>query len=885
MITDQDILLRISNAVETKKLDLSGLGITTIPEQVFELSDLRSLSLKSNLLTELPREICKLSNLRLLNLRSNRLQSLPSEIGNLTQLVQLNLSKNRFDKFPLEILTLTALQNLYLNRCPIHELPEEISNLINLKTLYLQRCQLSHLPESIVSLPLSDLHIDSNKIIGLPANISEFKQLRVLTAIKNNLEELPEGITKIKTLSNVKADKNPLRKPPIEVCGRGIKAIRQYFTDLKVQGEDYIYEAKLILVGEPAAGKTTLAEKLLNPDYKLNPTEPMTKGIEVKEWEFPYNNEISFRANVWDFGGQEIMHATHRYFLTERSLYLLVADNRKEDTDFYYWLKMIELFSSSSPVLIVLNEKHDYKKYVSTDILQSFACIKGVLSVNLSDNRGLSDLTKAIQQHITTLPHVGKEPIPRTWVKVRRDLEIENKDYISRASYLNICYQLGVENQIQALRISEFLHDLGVILHFQKDRLLRNTVILNTSWATEAVYMILFDEKIIKNNGRFDNTNLEELWSSPEYIDKHADLLQLMIKFELCYEIGHSQEYIIPQLLPEKPKDYTWNDKENLLFQYLYAFMPKGIISRLIVRMNRYIFDELQWKSGVVIKIDGAIAEIKEDYFQRILKIRIAGQDSSECLAIIRKELREIHESFEADDLVDEMVPCICIECKNSNRPHFYKYEVLKKYASKDKMIITCDKSIEDVSVRELLSGIIDEGMSNALQFLGNIRGTLFEQVVEKLLTLIYPSTNIERGRKLKEVSNEIEEEYEFDFIITNQRQREIIIVEVKGQYKDKKIKLGDYNTKNTVQWFFGRTFPFAKKVLPNPNNFTFKACYITSADFEDDALEFLESQNKSRLKSSLLDVFYGSTKLLELLNNYGLTNEVKDLKRYFSRR
>jgi hypothetical protein len=32
---------------------------------------------------------------------------------------------------------------------------------------------------------------------------------------------------------------------------------------------------------------------------------------------------------IWDFGGQEIQHSTHQFFLTTRSLYLLVVDARK----------------------------------------------------------------------------------------------------------------------------------------------------------------------------------------------------------------------------------------------------------------------------------------------------------------------------------------------------------------------------------------------------------------------------------------------------------------------------------------------------------------------------------------------------------------------------
>ena len=72
----------------------------------------------------------------------------------------------------------------------------------------------------------------------------------------------------------------------------------------------------------------------------------------------------NFRVNLWDFGGQEIYHATHQFFLTKRSLYTIVADSRKEDTDFNYWLNIVELLGGDSPVLIIKNEKQDRERQI-----------------------------------------------------------------------------------------------------------------------------------------------------------------------------------------------------------------------------------------------------------------------------------------------------------------------------------------------------------------------------------------------------------------------------------------------------------------------------------------------------------------------------------------
>ena len=54
------------------------------------------------------------------------------------------------------------------------------------------------------------------------------------------------------------------------------------------QDYEYVFEAKLILVGEPEAGKTSLVKKLLDPESPLNKEEPLTKGIDIMQWIFPY---------------------------------------------------------------------------------------------------------------------------------------------------------------------------------------------------------------------------------------------------------------------------------------------------------------------------------------------------------------------------------------------------------------------------------------------------------------------------------------------------------------------------------------------------------------------------------------------------------------------
>ncbi len=62
--------------------------------------------------------------------------------------------------------------------------------------------------------------------------------------------------------------------------------------------DDTLYEAKLIIIGEAGAGKTTLVKKLQYPAYPINPAEPSTEGIDVAEWHFDL--DLSGFSNLTD---------------------------------------------------------------------------------------------------------------------------------------------------------------------------------------------------------------------------------------------------------------------------------------------------------------------------------------------------------------------------------------------------------------------------------------------------------------------------------------------------------------------------------------------------------------------------------------------------------
>jgi len=720
--------LEIVQLTNLQSLSFGSNELSFLPPQIVQLTNLQSLYMGANVLSALPPKIAQLTNLQTLDLRVNQLSILPPEIVQLTNLHTLVLWNNQLSALPPEIVQLTNLHTLNLTNNQLSALPPEIGQLTNLQTLSLSGNQLSALPPEIGQLTnLQLLNLRSNQLSALPLEIGQLTNLHTLGLSNNQLSALPPGIGQLTKLKKLDLRRNPVPIPP-EILGS--KRLHQdpgdvneildfYFRIQDPNDTEPLYEAKFLIVGEGGAGKTSLAKKIKDESYKLQSDEESTEGIDVIQWGFTHNGN-DFRVNIWDFGGQEIYHQTHQFFLTERSLYALVADTRKENTDFYWWLKVVELLSDNSPVLIIKNEKQDRLCEVNERQLRGeFKNLKEALATNLANNRGLPEIKDAIEQYITRLPHVGTL-LPKLWVRVRSALENYSRNYISFEEYCQLCKLNNLADRKDMLRLSRYLHDLGVCLHFQDDSTLKNWVILKPEWGTTAVYKVLDNDTVKKNLGCFTQDELKDIWNDNEYADMRDELLQLMMRFKLCYPIpNRSSNYIAPQLLDINQPEYTWDENNNLILRYKYEFMPKGILTRFIVETHPWIEQQnLVWRSGVVLNKDQSRAEVIEHYNQKEIKICVAGNRKKELLGVVTHELEKIHRSFERLQY-ETLVPCNCKKCEGSQSPHAYPLNKLREFLEAHAYQISCMNSYQMVDVRRLIDDV-------------NLQATLLQQELEQ---------------------------------------------------------------------------------------------------------------------------------------------------------
>ncbi|MBS1780332.1 MAG: TIR domain-containing protein [Bacteroidetes bacterium] len=628
----------------------------------------------------------------------------------------IDLSSQSLGELPVELLELKNISRLNISYNQLVNLPDWLLEFKNLKFLDVRNNRLAELPKSFLRFQcLEMINLRDNNLKTIPIVLKDIKSLKFVSVSNNNIERIPSWFFEI---ADVAIENNPVIDPPIEVYFRGNETIKNYFNE-RALGTENLYEAKLLIVGEPGAGKTTLMHKMLDSNYVLNPEEISTKGIEIQPYNFKTIDGNQFRINIWDFGGQEIYHATHQFFLTKRSLYVLLSDNREENTDFNYWLQTIELLSNRSPTIIVQNEKQDRKKDINiSGMKERFSNLISNFSFNLgTDSKMLTRLKREIEHQIYQLPHIGTE-LPSIWVEIRKALEEKaiTVPYITDADYFSICKKNGMLEIVRMYFLSSYLHDLGVFLHFQDNPILKRWIILRPDWATEAVYKILDSDKVIESNGYFTRLDLKDIWDDSKYAEMHDELTTLMMKFELCYQIDGSDAFIAPQLLRKAKPNYKWDGNNNIVLKYDYEFMPKGIITRFIVRMYYLITDQnLVWREGVILERQGSRAEVLETYGKREIRIRISGTYKTELLGIIMDCMDKIHLTYH-NLRIQKLIPCNCEDCNGNKEPFYFSFDRIRNYISKNIYEDRCAHSLKMIKLISLQNSILGGASSGSLK-------------------------------------------------------------------------------------------------------------------------------------------------------------------------
>ena len=431
-------------------------------------------------------------------------------------------------------------------------------------------------------------------------------------------------------------------------------------------------EAKLLVVGNEAVGKTSLVRFLVD-GKPCDEDEKRTSGIAKRAWT-PEENGI--RLNVWDFAGQEITRGTHQYFLTERSLYLLVLeDRRQDDQSIYEWLKIILNRGRNSPIIVVINKSDEGKRELAlpeeklkNDYPQIAAFLRTSCKADEWSKRSMRKLQETIVKTLADAPELQpiRDEVPGGWLRVKENIarDAERRSVLELSDFIRLCERDAapgetpgdaIKTEAEQRALLRVLHELGTIVaHGLSDNAMLPTVhILDPNWLTQGIYTILEHHVLHRQHGEFSRDQLKDWLPADKYPPRFFDFILSMMQddeIELCFPLEARGKgwFLVPEALPVEGPDLSGFFPDHCLrFSYHYDLLPRGLMPRFIVKTHSHACTPpMQWRTGVVLNVENCKVHVEADREKERISIKVAGPEKPRraALSVVRNALKALHD-------------------------------------------------------------------------------------------------------------------------------------------------------------------------------------------------------------------------------------------------
>jgi internalin A len=660
-----------------------------------ELTELKILDISKNRIISIV-ALSNLEKLQVLNISRNNIQDV-NAISKHLNLLHLGLHKTKIKNLD-KVCTISNLLSLDIggNSISSYNLLEKLEKLISLNISFSKIRKydfLNHIKE-LRSLNISgnnlidigflnktnhinNLSLSSNKINDL-SPLANLAELNILNLDRNSITDITPLIPLLKkglstsindSVGGIQLRGNPISTPPLEIIEQGRQSILDWFDAIKRE----LKEIKIILIGDPKAGKTSLLRRLKEDQFVEN--EMQTDGVNIERLEF--GNCQTFEKQTllhkltgyfWDFGGQEIMHATHQFFLTKRSVYILILDARKDNgiaTQIKQWVMRIKSTGGNSDIIIVANQadlNSGFGFENEYELQKEFPQIKYFIKASCKTAENL-DLIKERLEELIPKAELFKTEIDERWMNIKEQLQDETKVdyYLGEDRFKEICLASRLEEKSAQKNAISFLHDLGLVLHFDEvtDH---EYFVLDPYWITYGVYQILTSKRAGDQKGIVSILDLDfiineeedknEIYMVSNYkkitYNNHQRrfLLDMLCQFKLCFYLPNRSHFIVPDLLetaePEEQTEPIRNSEDSIQLVYNYEYLPKSIMPQILVETHFYHCKI--WRTGCVLKQKECNALVTSYDNQIRIKVIDGHRLKKDFMAIIRSKIDQINE-------------------------------------------------------------------------------------------------------------------------------------------------------------------------------------------------------------------------------------------------
>ena len=697
----------IGQLASLQTLDLRGTTITALPESFGQLAKLQTLDLSDTPINTLPESVGQLVNLQTLNLWNSPITALPESLGQLANLQALYLSGTGITDLPAFVGRLCNLQTLDLSGTEITNLPEFVGRLCNLQTLDLRDTRITALPESVGQLArLQTLNLSYTEITALPESVGQLGNLQTLDVSFTQITALPESIGQLANLQTLDLSYTEITALPRRlVLGAlpiwdnfldveyGIYAADTqlpdwYFESLEVrrrylgaEEKQGFREAKILFLGYGNAGKTYAVNRFLAEGRRAAVGEDFggepTHGIRICDYKYTDGSGEQYTFHLWDFGGQEMLHAMHRCFLTENAVYVLTVSSRsaRQTEKLRYWLNSILPYlrrdagsrAGERPTVFILENRWGSRGTADLDRIELMHEFKEELELRFCAlsvrDAEETEFRERLMEPLIGLALAAEARAlhpPVSYLRVRDRLAepLEGAGFVEREDYLRFCKEAGITDLAEQRAMLPHFKNLGICLWADMgkpgDRA-GEFRLIRPLWLTNALSAVIAEcearqGSVSRREIRRTLTNppdaeLGEGYTrmAPALRYKAADcdyILRVAAMNDLLYEDPEDPEYVFipamcrkknpeeaeeeePTRLPE-PVEFPAEARFRVHYEYRCRHLPEITVQTLMVKSLREKLTLADcWRGGFVAEGINCTAAVDTDPDGRALQFKL----------------------------------------------------------------------------------------------------------------------------------------------------------------------------------------------------------------------------------------------------------------------
>uniref|UniRef100_K1R5J3 non-specific serine/threonine protein kinase n=1 Tax=Magallana gigas TaxID=29159 RepID=K1R5J3_MAGGI len=582
-----------------ENLNLSSNQISSVG-RLFQLPQhLKTLDLSGNNLADTVNWQCFEDNDGLCySTRSVRPTNSPHSFSSYTSFTQLMTCAHRQHRILERLDTLNLGGNRRLEKVVVSRATDNRQRRSSAASLSSLNSSLDEEKRRLLFPNLTSLDLSYN--IGLqeiPSEIGDLSSLKRLSLSFTGVKELPPNIGKLKSLFTLDLEKCNLEGPILDIIHGSPMRTKDILGFLLSVLEDQ-------RIDKTATGMRQDGNTL------------STVGIDINEiviGERWANGPVTFRT--WDFGGQKEYYATHQYFLSPRSLYLVMwklTDGEQGIQTIWQWLVSIQARAPGSPVIIIgthrdfltnrktrSNFPASFEDDMKEIIVRQFINVEepdkcglpfviGQFNVSCKSGENVKELVNFIYSRVFQLKHPRRNKekllqhkIPKKYLILKDIVQElaeerihEEKDpVLDKSSYMLKTMHKMMERSGTLFRDPEdveqatrFLHENGILFHYE-DLTLKDRYFLDPQWLCDQLARVVTVDQV-NNFAQNDETLRRTKNSLPGSGSPNSSMYQ---------RPGGSLGFV------------NSHPSSNVIFShcrlYVMTYFPSGFWPRLITRI------------------------------------------------------------------------------------------------------------------------------------------------------------------------------------------------------------------------------------------------------------------------------------------------------------